>query len=240
MAWTRLELRDRTSPPLAATAMPLGLWVVLTILFTIVAVVVQVKQRAETVKPPDATFRAEEHLRAAQVTIRRPGGAEDACHYADEDARWHCGAQDFAFVGGYAGLAAGRPFRCLWLHPHPGGATTVLRWPDLSLGDHLEAHLRLLDDVAPGPPTRLQVFAAGQSLGTLTASDGREHPDLDVDLHAGSGHGELRVEISAPSNDWRLACAEILMTGHRRAVGAPPAPLDVPLKYTPPARHGSP
>ncbi len=236
MAWTRLELRDRAAPPQAASTTPIGLWTILALAVAIVAIWLSIRAGADAQKPPDATFRAEEHLAAAVVTVRKPGAPEQPCTYQASDSRWHCGAQDFAFVGAYAGLAAGKPMRCLWLHPHAGGAATIVRWPDLSLGDHLEARLRLLDDVGAGQPTRLSIFAAGNALGTLTAVDGRDHADLDVDLPNGRTRGELRIEIAAGDNDWRLACAEVLMTGKRRATGEQ-TPLDKTLLHTPPARH---
>ncbi len=236
MAWTRLELRDRAAPPQAASSTPIGLWTILAVAAAATAIWLTSQTTSDRQKAPDGTFRVEEHLSTAVVTVRKPGSAEQPCTWQPSDGRWHCGAQDFAFVGPYAGLAAGKPVRCLWLHPHAGGATTVVRWPDLNLGDHLEARLRLLDDVASGQPTRLQVFAAGQSVGTLSALDGRDHPDLDVDLPNGRLRGELRLEISATDNDWRLACAEVLMTGKRRAMGDQP-PTDKTLLYAPPARH---
>lgn len=219
MAWTRLELRDRVAPRQATSVVPVGLWSMLALAVAIAALWLAQRHPAEVQKPADATFHAEERLATATVAVRKAGSPELPCTWQPADGRWHCGAQDFAFVGPYAGLAAGKPMRCLWLHPHAGGATTIVRWADLSLGDHLEARLRLLDDVASGPPTRLQIFAGGQSLGTLTAQDGRDHPDLDVDLPMGHLRGELRLEISATDNDWRLACAEVLMTGKRRAMG---------------------
>ncbi len=236
MAWTRLELRDRTAPPQAASMTPIGLWTILALVVACAAFWLAMRANADFHKAPDATFRAEEHLSTATVAVRKPGAADVPCTWQASDGRWHCGAQDFAFVGPYAGLAAGKPMRCLWLHPHAGGATTVVRWPDLNLGDHLEARLRLLDDVASGQPTRLQIFAAGQSVGTLSASDGRDRPDLDVDLPNGRMRGELRLEIAAGDNDWRLACAEVLMTGKRRAMGEQ-APIDKTLQYAPPTRH---
>ena len=233
MAWTRLELRDRTLTPEAAAQTPIGLWTMLAFVVAIVAFLLSLGGDPEARKTPDATFRAEEHLRAAAVAVRRVGGQEEACTWHEVDGRWHCGGQDFAFVGPYAGLAAGRPLRCLWLHPHAGGATTVVRWPELNLGDHLEARLRLLDDVGPGQPVQLHIFASGQALGTLTAAEGRDHPDLDVDLPAGRRRGELRLEISVSENDWRLACAEVLMTGQRRGVGEPPPRGEKLIKTAP-------
>ncbi len=236
MAWTRLELRDRTAPPQAASTTPIGLWTILTLVVAIASLWLSFRGNAENAKGPDATFRAEEHLNTATVSVRKPGSADQPCTWQPSDGRWHCGAQDFAFVGPYAGLAAGKPVRCLWLHPHAGGATTIVRWPEVNLGDHLEARFRLMDDVAAGQPTRLQIFTAGQSLGTLTVTDGRDRPDLDVDLPNGRTRGELRLEISTGNNDWRLACAEVLMTGKRRAVGEQ-TPLDKELQYAPPSRH---
>ena len=236
MAWTRLELRDRTAPPQAASTTPVGLWSMLALAVAIAAFWLASRAEADAQKAPDSTFRAEEHLSTANVSVRKSGSPDLPCTWQASDGRWHCGAQDFAFVGPYAGLAAGEPIHCLWLHPHAGGATTVVRWPDLNLGDHIEARLRLLDDVAGGQPTRLQVFAAGQSLGTLSAVDGRDKPDLDEDLPYGRVRGELRLEISTSNNDWRLACAEVLMTGKRRAAGEQ-VPLDKTLQYAPPSRH---
>ena len=225
MAWTRLELRDRSVPPQAASLTRVGLWSVLAIALALTTLWLSTRGSGESPKSTEATFRAEQHLATATVSVRKPGSPDQPCTWQASDGRWHCGAQDFAFVGPYAGLAAGKPMRCLWLHPHAGGATTVVRWADLNLGDHVEARLRLLDDVASGPPTRLQIFAGGQSVGTLSAQDGRDHPELDVDLPVGKLRGELRLEISAADNDWRLACAEVLMTGKRRAMGEQP-PVD--------------
>jgi hypothetical protein len=225
MAWTRLELRDRAAPPQVGAITPIGLWSVLAFAVAMATLWLSLHGGGEAPKTADATFRAEQHLATAAVSVRKPGSPDQPCTWQATDGRWHCGAQDFAFVGPYAGLAAGKPMRCLWLHPHAGGATTVVRWPDLNLGDHVEARLRLLDDVASGPPTRLQIFAGGQSIGTLSAQDGRDHPELDVDLPGGRLRGELRLEISVADNDWRLACAEVLMTGKRRAMGAQP-PVD--------------
>ncbi len=236
MAWTRLELRDRAAPPQAASTTPIGLWTILALSAAIAALWLSLRAPADAQNAPDATFRAEEHLSTAVVSVRKPGSAEQPCTWQPGDGRWHCGAQDFAFVGPYAGLAAGKPIHCLWLHPHAGNAMTIVKWPELNIGDHLEARLRLLDDVASGQATRLQIFAAGQSVGTLTAMDGRDHPDLDVDLPNGRMRGELRLEISAGDNDWRLACAEVLMTGKRRAPGEQ-TPIDKPLARTPPAKH---
>lgn len=236
MAWTRLELRDRTAPPQAASSTPIGLWSMLALVAAIAAFWLSYHEKSAHHPAPDATFRAEEHLNTALVSVRKPGAADQPCTWQPADGRWVCGAQDFAFVGPYAGVAAGKAMRCLWLHPHAAGATTIVRWPELNLGDHIEARLRLLDDVANGPPTRLQVFAGGQPVGTLSANDGRDHADLDADLPTGRMRGELRLEISTSNNDWRLACAEVLMTGKRRAIGEQ-APVDKALRYTPPTRH---
>ena len=109
MAWTRLELRDRAAPPQAASTTPIGLWTILALAVAIVAIWLSIRAGADAQKPPDATFRAEEHLAAAVVTVRKPGAPEQPCTYQASDSRWHCGAQDFAFVGAYAGLAAGKP-----------------------------------------------------------------------------------------------------------------------------------
>lgn len=237
MAWNRVELRDRTAPPQSASVTPLGLWIVVATAFAMAALVVGPPDARGPAEPPTAEFRVEDHLSTAKVAIRRSGGGEDPCTWVEADGRWHCGAQDFAFVGPYVGLAAGKPMRCLWLHPHPGGATTVIRWPELNLGDHIEARLRLLDDVATGPVTTLQIFAGEQAVGSLSVTDGREHPDMDKDLTTGRGKGELRLELTSPANDWRLACAEVLMTGRRRSVGEAAPVVDKEMKYTPPTKH---
>lgn len=173
--------------------------------------------------PLPAAFRLDDRLPQAKVTVRVPGQPERPCTWLPGDRVFSCAADSYAFVGPYAGFADGRALRCTWLHPQPGGATTILRWHDVALGDRVQARLALLDEVGPGAEVRVKVLASDQLVGTLTSTESREPALLDAPVPPGPSRGELRLELTAADHAWRLACVDLLMAGIRSV--APRGPV---------------
>jgi hypothetical protein len=148
-------------------------------------------------------------LPRAQVGVRR-GLDEQPCAWSAAERSFRCNPESYAFVGPYAGWASGRARACTWLHPLPGGATTVLRWADVVWRGRLQVELALLDDVGPGAEVHLQIWAGEQRIAEAQVASGREPFTLDqpVQLPTAS-HGPLRLEVEARDHAWRLACAQV-------------------------------
>jgi hypothetical protein len=170
---------------------------------------------------PPRGFLLDDKLAQAQVSVRAPGLPERPCTWHPGDHLFSCAQDSYAFVGPYAGYANGRAVRCTWLHPQPGGATTILRWKDVALGNHVDARLALLDEVGPGAEVRVRLLATDQPIGTLTATESREPGTLDAAVPPGPARGELRLELTAADHAWRLACVDLLMSGVRTVAGRP-------------------
>jgi len=174
--------------------------------------------------PPRANadvFRLDDQLARAEVSVRS-GGTTRACAWHSGDKRFTCSQDPWSFVGPYAGQTDGRALRCTWMHPQAGGAVTVLRWPDVQLGDRVRGRLALLDDVGPGADVHLRVFADDHPLLDATTAESRAVAEFEAQVPPGKPRAPLRVELSTADHAWRLACAELVMTGRR----APPPPRE--------------
>lgn len=226
MAYVRLDdavIRSRQVAPRRAR---IGRLALLLLAYAVAAVALVGSAPAE----PEAQrgFHLDAALGAARATVRTPGQPERPCVWHPGDALFSCADDAYAFIGPYAGFVAGRAVRCTWLHPLPGGATTLLRWPDLALGDRVEGRVWLMEDVGPGAEVRVQVFAGGQPLGTMTTAESREPGILEAGVPPGPARGELRLELTASDHAWRLACLDLLMTGTRGAPRAATPPRRTP------------
>jgi hypothetical protein len=150
-------------------------------------------------------FVLDQTLATAKVSIRR-NGAETPCTWRAADKRWQCAPDSYAFVGPYAGIAAGKSLTGLWIHPLPG-ATTVLRTKVPARG-LLTAPLGLVDDAPPGTPLQVQLFLADKPIGTLRVTDGLQTDTEALQMAVGK-QAELRVEVSAPDHAWRLGVLDL-------------------------------
>ncbi len=215
MAYVRLDdavIRSREFVPRRTRV---GLLAVLLLAYAVAAVALG---RSKPVQPePARGFRLDAALSKARASVRTPGQPERACVWHPGDRLFSCADDAYAFIGPYAGFVAGKAVRCTWLHPLPGGSTTLLRWPDLALGDHVEGRVSLMEDVGPGAEVRVQVFAGDHPLGTMTTAESREPGHLEAEVPPGPARGELRLELTASDHAWRLACVDLLMTGARDA-----------------------
>lgn len=171
---------------------------------------------------PEAVFDLETALPDARVTLRPPGQPERPCPWNAAEHRHVCAPDEWGFVGPYAGYAGGQALRCVWVHPHAGGATTILRWPDVPIGSRVQGKLGLLNDVGPGAEVRLTVYAGEDRIATLATSESRELAKLDNDIAAGPARADLRVEVTATDHAWRLACAQVRLLGTRPEPKTPP------------------
>lgn len=194
-----------------------GVWLVIAslwLLWTLVSAWVP-----PTVNPTLAAaplFSLERDLPRAQVGVRR-GVDEQPCAWSATERSFRCGGESFAFVGPYAGWARGASQACTWLHPLPGGATTVLRWTDVPWRGQLQVELSLLDDVGPGAEVHLRLWAGEQALGDVQVASGREVGVLTQSLQLPQGgHGPLRLEVTAHDHGWRLACAQVRLMPESR------------------------
>ena len=150
---------------------------------------------------PPAQFVLQEAARTAKISVRK-GGQETPCPYDASSRRWQCGKDSFAFVGPYAGFAAGEPLTGWWVHPMPG-ATTVARFSAPCNGV-LHATLGLVDDAPAGARLQAQINAGDQSVGIVGVSGPLQNGTLEAVLDQGKSCA-LRVEVSAPDHAWRMA-----------------------------------
>ena len=159
-------------------------------------------------------FSLADNLATADASIRTAGTTRP-CVWHRGDKRFTCAADPWAFVGPYAGQTDGRTLRCTWMHPQPGGAVTVLRWPNVALGERVRGRLALLDDVGPGADVHLRVFADDAQILDAVTSESRAVAEFDAPLPPGRPMAPLRIELTTADHAWRLACAELVMTGQR-------------------------
>lgn len=230
----------RRKPPAVA------FWLSGLLMYAAVALAVG-RERVAPVEPPvNQGFSLVDRLEFAQVSVLR-NGKETPCAWVGEQHRFVCGTEAWAFVGNYAGMADGQTLRCIWMHPHGGGATTIMRWAKERIGNRAVGRLVLLDDVGPGADVRLKLSIDGQTIATAKTADSREVGEFDQPILFGPAYGEVRLELSAADHGWRLACAELRTTGAREtaktatdtptpaaepAGAAPRGPIGMPLVPT--------
>ncbi|MFZ4577689.1 MAG: hypothetical protein ACOYOB_04755 [Myxococcota bacterium] len=171
-------------------------------------------------------FLLERELPKAAVSVGLPGTSDErSCEWRPQDQRFVCGTEPWAFVGPLAGYAGGEALRCTWMHPLPGGATTILRFRDTGLGDKITGRLALLDEVGDGAEVSVRVFAAGTQVVQARVNQSRKPADLLGKIEAGAPRGELRIELRSSDHHYRHACLALQMTGTRQA---PPPPDRAP------------
>jgi len=149
---------------------------------------------------PPAQFALQEAASTAKVSVRK-GGQETPCPLDPGSRRWQCSKDSYAFVGPYAGIAAGEALTGWWVHPMPG-ATTVARFTAPCSGV-LRATLGLVDDAPAGAQLNVQIRAADKSLGSLGVSTPLQNGTLEAVLD----HGKtctIELEISAADHAWRM------------------------------------
>lgn len=197
--------------PLAVAFWLLGLF-----LYAAVALALGRERVTPAEIPVNQGFSLVDRLDKAQVGVMR-NGKETACAWVANQHRFVCGGEAWAFVGIYAGMADGQSLRCVWMHPHGGGATTIMRWAKERIGNRAVGRLVLLDDVGPGADVRLKLSIDGQTIATAKTADSREVGEFDQPIPFGAAYGEVRLELSAADHGWRLACAELRTKGAREA-----------------------
>jgi len=226
MVYVQLDDAVTQSRQIAPQRTRSGLLAVLLLTYAVAAFALAWSRPAE---PQSARgFYLDTALSRARASVRAPGQAERPCVWNARDKRFSCADDAYAFIGPYAGFAAGKAVRCTWLHPLPGGATTILRWSDLALGDRVEGRVSLMEEVGMGAEVRVQIFADAQALGTMTTAESRQPGHLEADVPPGPARGELRLELTASDHAWRLACVDLLMKGTRDAARAVVQPRRTP------------
>lgn len=211
-------LPSRKMQPAAVSApMPLGLYALLVLLYAGVTGTLALASPTTTARAQNVeTFEMRDRLSGAQAYIRTAGTTR-ACTWHSGDQRFTCADDPWAFIGPYAGQTDGRALRCTWMHPQAGGATTILRWNDIAMGERISGRLALMDDVGPGADVHLRVFVDESPVVDAVTPESRAAAQFDSELPPGGTRGNLRVELTAADHAWRLACAELVMTGQRRA-----------------------
>jgi hypothetical protein len=196
------------------------------LLYTAAAVTLMAWGPLEPRPPRHDVFVLERELPKAAVSVSVPGSTgERTCEWQLRDQRFVCGTEPWAFVGPLAGYAAGEAMRCTWMHPLPGGATTILRFRDTALGDLVTGRLALLDEVGDGADVTVRVFASGTQVVQAAVDRSRKPSDFHGNIEAGPPRGELKIELRSSDHHYRHACLALQMTGSRRA---PPAPDRAP------------
>ena len=209
-------LPSRKAQPAAVSApLPLGLLALLVLIYGAVTAALTLSSPPPPLRNAE-TFELRDRLSGAQASIRTAGTTR-ACTWHSGDQRFSCADDPWAFIGPYAGQTDGRALRCTWMHPQPGGATTVLRWTDIAMGERVSGRLALMDDVGPGADVHLRVFADESPVLDAVTSESRAAAQFDSELPPGGTRGNLRIELTTADHAWRLACAELVMTGQRRA-----------------------
>ncbi len=235
MAYPRLPGAEAAQQASQAAMLP---WIfsVFLIAYAVAASTLALHPPPAIAKSKGLAWRLEDNWAQAEVHVQRRGQPEQPCAWKKGDGLFQCAEDSYAFVSPYAGYAAGQAQTCTWLHPLPGGATTILRWPKTTIGNHLQMRLALLDEVGPGTPVQLKAFVDNRQVVAVSATEGRELGFAQADLPTGPATSEFRLEIQAADNAWRLACAQVWMTGERALGHATPGATDkaVPAAGNPP------
>lgn len=154
---------------------------------------------------PPTRFSLQEAASSTKVAVRR-GSQESPCPFDAGSRRWVCAKDAFAFVGPYAGIAAGEVLSGWWLHPM-AGATTVARLQVPCKGE-LHARFGLVDDAPAGSKLEARLFAADKPVGNVSVSGPLQNGTLQAVLDQGATC-ELRIEVSAPDHAWRMGVLDL-------------------------------
>lgn len=150
--------------------------------------------------------RLNELLPKAEVRIVGPGGAERPCDRW-MFGRWHCGPDDWNYVGETTVVVRDRPQECIWAHPVDGAL--VIRFADVPRGATLTGK-HMLSDIAaqsdvPGDIT-LDIRVDGESVSTRTQALRRGLATFRVALPEGPELMDLEFEITAETTAQRHFC----------------------------------
>ena len=171
----------------------------------------------------EAVFDAMRQLSAATVTVNRRG-PPTPCAWVPTPGRFRCGKEPWAYVGPHAGRSGGRAVRCLWMHPQPGAATTVLRWDKVEVGARVHARAALLKGAGDGKTVAVRVLVNGRKMISTSVKDEWRRGEADGDVPPGARHAEVRIEVDASDNRWRMVCVDVWMTGVRPSTRRKRAP----------------
>ncbi len=159
-------------------------------------------------------FDAMTQLAGASATIKRRGPASP-CTWLPTPGRFRCGTEAWAYVGPHAGRSGGRAVRCLWMHPQPGGATTVLRWDKVQVGANVHARAALLKGAGDGKAVSVRVLVDGRKVVSTSVKDEWRRGEADADVPPGAREADVRIEVDAGDNRWRMVCVDVWMSGTR-------------------------
>ncbi|MCO4759930.1 MAG: hypothetical protein KC502_00370 [Myxococcales bacterium] len=164
---------------------------------------------------PDTTFDVLDALPKAMAVVGR-GKAAAPCQWLPNPGRFRCGKAAWAFVGPYAGRGSGEGMRCLWVHPQADNKPTVLRWDRVPVGAKAHAKIALLTGSGGGKAVSLRVNLNDELLLSTSVNDEWRPGEDSADIKPGPRTASLTVEFAASNNRWRMACAQVWMTGKRQ------------------------
>ncbi len=164
----------------------------------------------------DVTFDALARLAEAEVHVVKKRRATP-CAWVETPGRFRCGPDAWSQVGPYVGRLDGVAERCLWVHPQRDGAVTEVVWRDVRLGAQVQLRARLLPRSGKRSTAHVRVFVRDRRVADTSLDDEWEVGRDDAELPPGPERGEVRLEVHAQKNDWRMVCVSLQMKGRRRA-----------------------
>lgn len=139
-----------------------------------------------------------------------------------------CTKHPWQWAGPFVDRFNGRAQRCIWAHPPHAPQHLELTWTAVALGDAVTVTVSLLERAGAGRPVNVRLFVDGQLLVRGSVSDPRAPAELSVAVAPGRARADVRIEIDAPDNSWRLACVRLMMHGQRQLKGGRDAAVRAP------------
>jgi len=128
-----------------------------------------------------------DRLAGARATVVPVGGEPRACGRRGDGPPLVCGDKPYLTIRESREKIGGQPRRCLWIHPQPGNAETVLTFPGL------------LAETAPP-----FIFRYGLTDAAVTARDG-----APVEVTVSAGDVRLRRFVAPNKEGWHEAVLEV-------------------------------
>jgi hypothetical protein len=156
----------------------------------------------------DLTPTGEKPCRWNPAAPREAGGLHGTPAFP---ARRHqCSGASWHFVGVTAVEdEEWRGRRCLWAHP-PSGATLVIRFPDVPLGDVVRGYGTLpywTEREKRGAPVEMEVRAGGVSLGSYTHADGEGWKPFELQLREQARkRADVEFRVRSSRTQYREFC----------------------------------